>query len=241
MAETIDSAADRSSAPKPGAWLTVIVAARDEEDRIAATIAALAEAFPEAAVWVADDGSVDATARLAKEAGANVVSAARPAGKGGAMTAVAEQLLERDPLARVYLLCDGDLGASAARLGPLAEAVRGVQAELAIAVFSSRVGGGLGLAVGVAGWLIQRRSGFRARAPLSGQRALSRAALAEALPFASGYGMEVGMTLDALRAGRRVLEIELDLEHRATGRSVAGFLHRGRQLLDILRAGAARR
>ena len=38
------------------------------------------------------------------------------------------------------------------------------------------------------------------------------------------------MTIDAVRAGYRVREVELDLEHRATGRSLGGFLHRGRQL-----------
>ena len=48
------------------------------------------------------------------------------------------------------------------------------------------------------------------------------------------------MTIDAVRAGYRLGEVELDLEHRATGRSLGGFLHRGRQLLDIARAYLAR-
>ena len=50
------------------------------------------------------------------------------------------------------------------------------------------------------------------------------------LPFAQGYGMEIGMTVDAVRAGYRLGEYELDLAHRATGRTLAGFLHRARQL-----------
>ena len=41
------------------------------------------------------------------------------------------------------------------------------------------------------------------------------------------------MTVDAVRAGFVVREYELDLEHRATGRSLAGFAHRGRQLWDF--------
>ena len=60
------------------------------------------------------------------------------------------------------------------------------------------------------------------------------------LPFADGYGMEIGMTIDAVRAGHRVVEVELDLTHRATGRTLAGFLHRGRQLVDFVRAYRAR-
>ena len=52
----------------------MIVAARDEGERIGATLAALASAFPGAALWVADDGSRDRTAALAREAGARVVA-----------------------------------------------------------------------------------------------------------------------------------------------------------------------
>jgi hypothetical protein len=47
------------------------------------------------------------------------------------------------------------------------------------------------------------------------------------------------MTIDALRAGLDVREVELDLEHRATGRDLAGFVHRGRQLRDLLLATLA--
>ena len=61
------------------------------------------------------------------------------------------------------------------------------------------------------------------------------------LPFARGYGMEIGMTVDAVRAGYRLREYELDLEHRATGRTSPGFVHRGHQLADIIRASRARR
>jgi hypothetical protein len=42
------------------------------------------------------------------------------------------------------------------------------------------------------------------------------------------------MTIDAVRAGFRVSEVELPLAHRATGRTPRGFLHRGRQLIDFL-------
>jgi hypothetical protein len=61
------------------------------------------------------------------------------------------------------------------------------------------------------------------------------------LPLAHGFGMEIGMTIDAVRAGHRVIEIELDLAHRATGRTLAGFVHRGRQLVDFVRVYLDRR
>jgi hypothetical protein len=53
--------------------------------------------------------------------------------------------------------------------------------------------------------------------------------------------MEMGMTVDAVRAGLRVSEVELELSHRATGRTLAGFLHRGAQLRDFRRTYRARR
>jgi hypothetical protein len=53
--------------------------------------------------------------------------------------------------------------------------------------------------------------------------------------------MEVPKTIDAHRARFSVVEVELDLEHRATGRTLGGFAHRGRQLADLLRAGFDRR
>ena len=49
------------------------------------------------------------------------------------------------------------------------------------------------------------------------------------------------MTVDAARAGLRLEEVELDLEHRATRRDAAGFLHRGRQLAHFLRVYLSRR
>jgi hypothetical protein len=76
---------------------------------------------------------------------------------------------------------------------------------------------------------------------MSGQRAMRGEVLACVLPFADGFGMEVAMTIDAHRAGFAVTEVEVDLTHRATGRTVAGFAHRGRQLRDLLRAAFDRR
>jgi glycosyltransferase involved in cell wall biosynthesis len=228
---------------------SVIVTARNEADRIGATLTALAFAFPGAAVFVADDGSTDATPEIARRAGALLVRSELPMGKGAAATRAARDALERVEAsggeagggASVFVLCDGDLGQSASRLQPLVEAVRSGRADMAVAAFSSRAGGGLGLAVASARWAIRRSCGFGARAPISGQRALSGRALAQVLPFAHGFGMEVGITIDAIRAGHDVIEMELDLDHRATGRTPAGFSHRARQLVDILRAYAARR
>lgn len=220
--------------------LAVIVAARNEVDRIAETIAALRRALPEAGLWVADDASTDGTAEVAIAAGAQVVSRRRPHGKGANVTAAAEAALGADPAPRLVLLCDGDLGASAGQLSALVEAVERGECDLAVAAFSRRVGGGFGLALGFARWAIRSRCGFEATAPISGQRAMRVEVLYATVPFARGFGMELGMTVDAVRAGYSLREYELDLSHRATGRSFGGFLHRARQLADFARAYRAR-
>jgi glycosyltransferase involved in cell wall biosynthesis len=220
--------------------LAIVVAARNEADRVGATVRALRGGFPEASVWVADDASTDGTAEAAMTAGAQVVRRGRPHGKGGNVGAAVEAVLSARPVPAIVLLCDGDLGESAARLRPLVDAVERGECDLAVAAFSQRVGGGFGLALGFARWAIRRRCGLETGAPISGQRALGVETLREVLPLATGYGMEVGMTIDAARRGHRVREYELDLSHRATGRDLAGFAHRARQLRDFARVYLSR-
>ena len=217
--------------------VVAIVAARNEADRIGATLRSLADALPGIELIVADDASEDATAEVARAHGATVVTRKRPVGKGGNVTAATAGVIDRarEPDAPLFLLCDGDLGDSAGRLAPLLDAVRDGECDLAIAAFRVRVGGGFGVALRYARWAIERRCGYRAGAPISGQRALSPAAMRACFPFAPGYGMEIGITVDVVRAGLEVRELELDLEHRATGRTWVGFVHRGRQLRDFTR------
>jgi hypothetical protein len=172
--------------------------------------------------------------------GAQVVSRGRPHGKGGNITAAAEAVLSAVPLPGLILICDGDLGASAGRLDTLVEAVRRGECDLAVAGFSRRVGGGFGIALGFARWAIRRLCGFEASAPISGQRAMRLDVLRSTLPFAAGFGMEIGMTVDAVRAGHSIREYELDLKHRPTGRDLKGFLHRAGQLRDFLRVYLSR-
>lgn len=220
--------------------LAVIVAGHNEADQVGETVRALRAVFPGARVWVADDASTDGTAEVAMTAGAEVVRRGKSHGKGGNVTAAAEAALSGEPAPRLVLLCDGDLGASAAQLAPLVEAVQRGECDLAVASFSRRVGGGFGVALGFARWAIRRLCGLETEAPISGQRALRVEVLRATLPFAHGYGMEIGMTVDAVRAGFELREYELDLEHRATGRNLKGFLHRTGQLRDFLRVFLSR-
>jgi hypothetical protein len=174
-------------------------------------------------VIVVDGRSEDRTAERAEAAGARVLHVER-LGKGEALSA-GERAAPAGPL----LLADADLRGS---LRPLLEG----GADLVVAAFSRRVGGGFGLAKGIARELVRLRTGRRLREPLSGQRLLRPQARAACFPLAPGFGAEVRMTIDALRARLTVEEVEIDLDHRATGRDAAGFLHRGRELVDTVAA-----
>lgn len=213
--------------------VAAVVPARNEGARISATLAALRR-LPLAEVVVVDDGSIDGTGHVARAARARVIRFPENLGKGQAMEAG-----WRATEAEVILFADADLGPTAERLWPLVEAVIGGQADLAIAAFRAG-GGGVGLATGTARWGIRRLTGFAAQAPLSGQRAVRREVLQAVSPLEDGFGVEVAMTVDAHRAGYQIVELPIQLSHRVTGRDLSGFLHRGRQLMAILRALARR-
>jgi hypothetical protein len=201
--------------------LTILVAARDEEAAIAETVSMLRAQFPDADVIVADDGSRDTTAARAEAAGATVLRLPRR-GKGQALSA-AERAAPPGSLLLVDAEVRGDLTSLAGD-------------GLRIARFTRREGGGFGLAKRVARALIALRAGLDAQEPLSGQRRLDARARAAVFPLAPGFGAETRMTIDAARAGIAVTEVDLDLAHRATGRDLRGFVHRGRQLAHLLLA-----
>ena len=182
------------SARSPGGDVAVVIAARNEADRIQATVAAAAGLAGVGLVVVVDDGSKDATAAMARQAGAAVMRHARNRGKGAAMETGAEavrlidQREDRDR-PRHLLFLDGELGDTAARAAPLIDPVIAGAADMTIAVFAATVKlGGHGLVVGLSGAGIRRATGWQPRQPLNGQRCLTRAAFEAARPLAPRLG-----------------------------------------------------
>jgi glycosyltransferase involved in cell wall biosynthesis len=227
--------------------VAVVIPARNEADRIHSTVTAATGIPGVAAVIVVDDGSKDGTAAAARRAGAVVMRHARNRGKGAAMetgATVAGLLDQREhrDRPRHLLFLDADLGGTAARAGPLIDPVLAGRADMTIAVFATTVKlGGHGLVVGLSGAGIRRATGWQPTQPLNGQRCLTRAAFEAARPLAHGWGAETGLSIDLLRQGMRVTEVEVDLAHRATGTGLRAQLHRAHQLTDVARALAARR
>ncbi|MGD0062045.1 MAG: glycosyltransferase [Streptosporangiaceae bacterium] len=233
------------SARSPLGEVAVVIAARNEADRIATTVAAAAGLA--GLVVVVDDGSRDATAALAQQAGAVVMRHPRNQGKGAAMETGAEAVRlvdqrEHREHPRHLLFLDADLGDTAAGAGPLMDPVLAGTADMTIAVFAATVKlGGHGLVVGLSGAGIRRATGWQPKQPLNGQRCLTRAAFEAARPLAPGWGVETALTIDLLRQGLRITEVEVELGHRATGTGLRAQLHRAHQLTDVARALAVRR
>src|SRR5260370_23420245 len=202
--------------------VAVVIPARNEADRIRATVTAAAGLAGVGLVVVVDDGSADGTGAIARDAGAVVVRHARNRGKAAAMAtgAGAVSLVdqrERRERPRHLLFLDADLAESAAQAGPLTGPVVSGAADMTIAVFTTTVKlGGHGLVVGLSGAGIRRAVGWRPAQPLNGQRCLTRAAFEAARPLARGWGVETALSIDPLRQGPRGPEAQGQLPHPAT-------------------------
>ncbi len=224
--------------------VAVVIPAKDEGGRIAATVRA-ARAIPHVdLVVVVDDGSTDETQHVARAAGAVVVRHSVNRGKASAMETGASVVAMRDVSdgpARLLLFIDADLGETAVGVSPLVAAVLSGAADCAIAVLPPQPGaGGRGIVVGKSRRAIARATGWVPTQPLSGQRCLTREAFEAAVPLAPGWGVETGMTIDLLVKGFTLVEVPCDIRHRPSKNDWSGQLHRAAQYRDVALAAAVR-
>jgi glycosyltransferase involved in cell wall biosynthesis len=226
----------------------VVIPAKDEAERIAATVRS-ARTIPDVGVVVVvDDGSTDSTGRRAAAAGAEVIRHRRNLGKAAAMetgvTEVGRLEVSRGLIQHAAVLfVDADLEDTAANTAVLTRPVLAGEADLTIAVLPAQktAGGGHGFVVRLARNGVRDATGWTPTQPLSGMRCLTRRAFQAARPLARGWGVETAMTIDLLTAGYRVLEVPCELQHRVTGTDWRAQLHRARQLRDVATALAFRR
>lgn len=225
--------------------VAVIIPAKDEGKRVASTIRACRGIPSVDLIIVVDDGSVDDTQHVARGAGAVVVRHSINRGKAAAMETGAKVAFMRDnpnSLGRLLLFIDADLGDSAVECTPLVEAVQTGKIDCAIACFPPQEkAGGHGIVTGFARKSIYRATGWLPRQPLSGQRCLTKKAMQAAIPFASDWGVETGMTIDLLVKGYTLQEVPCNLTHRVTVNDFAGYMHRAKQYKGVWFAVMIRR
>lgn len=211
--------------------IVILIPAYNEAERIGQTVAAAKRIEGVCAVYVVDDASTDDTVAIAASSGAELIKNQTNLGKGGSLNRALAKL-DFD----VVLLLDGDLSSSAKEGEKLLLPILRGEADMAIADFPKpKKKGGFGLVKGTARWGIAKLTGRFFDEPLSGQRAIRKEVLQATGLLEGGFGVETALTIDALKKGFRVVEIPVNMSHAETGRDVLGFIHRGRQFLDVLK------
>ena len=210
--------------------VAVVIPALDEERALPAVLAALpraGEGWSLREIVVADNGSADRTAQVARAGGAHVVIEPRR-GYGAACLAALEHLRPRPPGVVAFLDADGS--DDPAELAALIEPIRDRRADLVIGsrVLGRREPGALtpvqafgnALATRLLAWLYAGR--FTDLGPFRAVRwdALERLGMRD-----RDYGWTVEMQARALRAGLTCAEVPVSYRRRRLGRSkVAGTL-----------------
>lgn len=214
-----------------------LVPAFNEEDRIGKTIENLKEITN--SIIVVDDGSTDATSKVAESLGAKVVRSPKNLGKGRALKLGIEELCRKNPDDNdIILFIDADIEDTASRaellLKKLMDCGRGFYT---VAVFPPpKKKGGFGFVKGLSKNFILKEFGVELKAPISGQRATFFGDLKKALKaFEYGFGLEVAFHYLMLKNNIKPIEVEVEMRHRETGRSLKDFIHRGKQFLSILK------
>ncbi len=211
--------------------VTVVIPAYNEETRIGDTLQAVKALDNVAKIIVVNDGSTDKTAEVVRRYNIDLIDLQENVGKGGAMNNVLPYI-ETD----IAVFLDADLGSSASEASKIIVPLLNEEADLVIAAFPPPTRkGGFGLVKGTAAKAIKNAGNLEVTAPLSGQRAMTKEVLKVVTPFSKAYGVELAMTIKALKNGFRVIEVPTLMKHNETGRDLAGFIHRGKQFIDVLK------
>lgn len=223
----------RSPSPSPSpSEVTVVLAAYNEAAAIATVVSACTKALgPQAEILVIDDGSADATADVARHAGARAISLSTNRGKGAAIRRGAHEA--KHPW---LVLMDADGQDDPADLPRLLEAA---QDEVAMVIGSRFLGhfdaeaitplnawGNRGLTA-----VVNRLFGTRLTDTQAGFRLLRRETLLATSFAAEGFDVEVDVLLEILGSGGRVIEVPVTRRARLDGHSRLHAIRDGSRIL----------
>jgi glycosyltransferase involved in cell wall biosynthesis len=209
--------------------ISVIIPAYNESHFLPKTIASLRKISELDEVIVVDDGSADETFFVARQLADISLQLPCNCGKGAALYAGCKAAK-----GDILVFIDSDLEETAEFAKALIDPVVSGEMDLSIAAFPpAPKSTGFGLAKGLAQKGIYKLTGMACSSPLSGQRAMIRDVLPVIQDWDGRFGIEVGMTIDVIRAGFRVKEVPVAFSHRQSEGNFRGFVHRGKQFLDI--------
>ena len=235
----IGPATTGTAARRPVAELLVVLPALNEQDSVGRVVAEVRGARPDADVLVVDDGSTDATAARARDAGARVMSLPFNLGVGGAMRAAYRHAYDSGYGYVVQVDADGQH--DPADLRRLQDAM----ADVDVVVGARFAGQGGYAQKGPRRWamrllsvVLSRLTGVGLTDPTSGFRMVnSRALSLFAFEFPEEY---LGDTVEALvlahRAGLRIGQIPVSMRARTTGQPSQNTFRSSAYLLRVVTA-----
>lgn len=212
--------------------IITLIPAFNEKENISATINSLKSTGIDQQIVVIDDGSTDDTYSIAVNTGVTVLRNAKNLGKGDSINFALRKYKHNFDY---VVFVDADIGDSAGEAGKLLEPVLSGEADMTIGKLPpSKKSGGFGLVRWLAEKSVLAKSGKNISASLSGQRAIKMSSL-DGIKIGRGFGLEVALTIDFLNAGHTIKEVEVDMKHTGTGKSIGGFTHRGKQFYQIIK------
>ncbi|HLR34366.1 MAG TPA: glycosyltransferase family 2 protein [Tissierellales bacterium] len=210
--------------------IVAVVPVYNEENKISDTIEGLKLINAIDNIIVVDDGSTDKTYNIIKQLGVNIIKLEKNSGKGYAIKSAIKNL-EYEYLA----LVDGDLGKSSYEIEKLIDPVVNGEVDVTIAKFPpAKKKGGFGFVKKLAKNGIKYYTGTEINSGLSGQRVYKREVIEDINNIPDTFGIEVAMTVETLRKGYSIKEVDVNMTHDETERDIKGFYHRGKQFLNIL-------
>jgi glycosyltransferase involved in cell wall biosynthesis len=185
--------------------IAVLIPCLNEEAAIAKVVSDFHASLPGATIYVYDNGSLDRTATVARQAGA-VVRMEPLKGKGNVM-----RRMFADVEADVYVLVDGDDTYHAASAPALVERllrdhidmVNGARQEISVRAYRAGHRFGNRLLTGLVGYFF----GERLTDILSGYRVMSRRFVKSFPALASGFEIETELTVHALQLRLPIAEV----------------------------------
>ena len=210
--------------------VSVIIPAFNESSCILQTLEGLKAIESINEIIVVDDGSTDSTYQLLKPLKDIILLRIKHnKGKGHAVKYALNHATNH-----MIALLDADLCESASEVNKLIKHIRLAENAIIIGRLPApKKKGGFGIVKSVSARGFHALTAKRVDSLLSGQRILPKDFL-RSIDLPDGFGLEFKITLEGVRRGFEIIEVPVNMHHRESGRDIKGFIHRGKQCLDIM-------